>query len=84
LVTILRSTTRYDPPWVLNGASWDAGLVNAICDGARGCPSLPEMALQKIGAGDVSILAEAEAYERRVAGVQVRIWTLDEALAAYA
>jgi hypothetical protein len=84
LVNVLRATTHDDPPWVLNGASWDAALVDAICDGARGCPPLPEMASQKIGAGDVSILAEAEAYERRVAGVQVRIWTLDGGLAAYA
>ena len=69
---------------MLNGASWDAALVDAICDGARGCPPLPEMTAQKIGAGDVSILAEAEAYERRVAGVQVHVWTLDGGLAGYA
>jgi hypothetical protein len=84
LVNVLRATTHDDPPWVLNDASWDAALVDAICDGARGCPPLPEMAAQKIGAGDVSILAEAEAYERRVAGVQVHVWTLDGGLAAYA
>jgi hypothetical protein len=42
------------------------------------------MAVQRIGVGDVSILAEAEAYERRVANVVVAIWTLDAGLKAYA
>lgn len=84
LAGVLRATTREEPPWVLNGASWDRALVQAICDGARGCPPLPDMATQGVGAGDVSILAEAEAYERRVANVRVRIWTLDAGLAAYA
>lgn len=41
----------------------------------NGCPG--------IGVGDVSILAEAEAYERRVANVAVSIWTLDAGLSAY-
>jgi len=84
LVKILRSTTQPEPPWVLNGGSWDAKLVHAICDGTHGCPALPDMAMQGIGAGDVSILAEAEAYERRVAGVRVGVWTLDVGLSAYA
>lgn len=84
LTEVLRATTVDDPPWVLNGASWDAPLVVAICEGARGCLPLPDMALQQVGAGDVSILAEADAYERRVAGVTVCIWTLDAGLAAYA
>lgn len=84
LARVLRATTHADPPWTLNGGSWDGALIEAICDGVRGCPPLPDMALQRIGAGDVSILAEADAYERRVAGVRVRIWTLDRGLAAYA
>ncbi|MEJ7797789.1 MAG: hypothetical protein WKF42_04750 [Solirubrobacteraceae bacterium] len=42
------------------------------------------MAAQGIGAGDVSILAEAEAYAARVTHVEVRIWTLERLLTAYA
>ncbi len=84
LVRVLRQTTAADPPWVLNDAKWDGTLITRICDGARGCPSLPDMAAQGVGAGDVSILAEVEAYEERVSHVQVRIWTLDHGLAAYA
>ena len=84
LVKILVSTLREQPPWVLSSGRWDAALIGAICHGTASRPSLPQMATQRVGAGDVSILAEVEAYERRVAGVQVGIWTLDAGLAAYA
>jgi hypothetical protein len=83
LSDFLKATINDNPPWTLNGARWDADLLNAICDGTRGCPALPDMAMRGVGAGDVSILAEAEAYERRVANVKVSIWTLDDGLAAY-
>lgn len=84
LVKLLQAAIADNPPWTLNGASWDSELLSAICDGARGCPPLPEMLSQQVGVGDVSILAEAEAYEGRVASVSVAIWTLDAGLAAYA
>jgi len=84
LAKLLEATVSESAPWTLNGARWDGELLAAICRGARGCPALPEMAAQKIGVGDVSILAEAEAYERRVANVVVSIWTLDTGLSAYA
>lgn len=83
LTRVLRATYEGTAPWTLNGAVWDASLLRAICDGARGCLPLAEMAAQGVGAGDVSILAEAEAYEHRVARVAVGIWTLDAGLAAY-
>jgi len=81
---LLEGTVAGATPWVLNGARWDDSLLTAICRGARGCPSLPEMASQGVGAGDISILAEAEAYAARVTHVDVRIWTLERLLAAYA
>lgn len=83
LVVLLRATSAGTAPWTLNGAVWNGALLEAICDGARGCLPLADMAAQRVGAGDVSILAEAEAYERRVAGVAVAVWTLDAGLAAY-
>lgn len=83
LVTVLRSTAQQSAPWVLNAARWDDQLILALCDGARDRPPLPEMAAQGVGAGDVSILAEAAAYERRVAHVAVEIWTFDTSLRAY-
>lgn len=83
LARLLTATATDSAPWTLNGARWDGDLLAAICGGARGCPPLPDMAAQKIGVGDVSILAEAEAYGRRVANVAVSIWTLDAGLSAY-
>lgn len=84
LARVLMATTKPNPPWVLNGGHWDAALIRAICGGVRGCGALQDMAMRGIGAGDVSILAEADAYADRVAGVDVRVWTLDAGLAAYA
>lgn len=81
---LLGATSENAAPWVLNGASWNAALIRSICDGTDARPDLVEMATRGIGAGDVSILAEAEAYELRVARVEVRIWTLDAGLIAYA
>jgi len=83
LVGFLEATMATSAPWTLNGARWNADLLSAICNGARGCPPLPDMAVQGVGVGDVSILAEAEAYERRVANVDVSVWTLDAGLMAY-
>lgn len=81
---VLQATIDGVTPWTLNGASWDGELLKSICEGARGCPPLPDMASQGIGAGDVSILAEAAAYAERVAHVDVCIWTLEHALSAWA
>ncbi|HWK25278.1 MAG TPA: hypothetical protein VNS09_01870 [Solirubrobacter sp.] len=83
-VKLLHATALGEAPWVLHGARWDADLLRGVCDGVRGGPGLVEMAQQGIGAGDVSILAEASAYAERVAHVDVHIWTLEALLAAYA
>lgn len=84
LARILEQAVAKEAPWVLHGASWDEPLVRAICDGPGGCPALGDMASQRIGAGDVSILAEADAYRSRVTHVRVTVWTLEAALASYA
>lgn len=73
-VALLEATTQGHAPWTLNGARWDADLIASVCGGVRGCPPLPEMASQGIGAGDVSILAEADAYARRL-----RAWAAEHA-----
>lgn len=82
--TLLCATAEGRAPWVVNGARWDESLITKLHAGARGCPSFPDMATQGVGLGDVSILAEAESYATRVRHVNVRIWTLERALAAFA
>jgi len=84
LAHLLRMTAAGEAPWELHGITWNGELLNGMCDGVRGALPLEDMAMQGVGTGDVSILAEAEAYRRRVAHVDVRIWTLDAGLAAYA
>ncbi|MBO0767659.1 MAG: hypothetical protein J2O48_03150 [Solirubrobacterales bacterium] len=83
LTTFLRATAKGEAPWRLHGAVWDGGFLTSICDGPASCLSFPDMAAQKIGAGDVSVLAEAEHYRTRVASVTVEVWTLDAGLMAY-
>lgn len=84
LSTLLERTIAGSAPWTLNGTPWDERLLAAICRGVGDAPSLVEMASQGVGVGDVSILAEADAYAQRVAHVDIRIWTLDGALSAWA
>ena len=83
-VALLQATAAGRAPWSLHGAVWDGGFLMSMCEGPASCPSLPDLAAQKVGAGDISVLAEAEHYRGRVAGVIVEVWTLDAGLRAYA
>lgn len=84
LVKLLEATAHDQAPWRLHGAVWDGAFLVSMCEGPASCPPFPDMAAQKVGAGDVSVLAEAEHYRNRVAGVTVEVWTLDAGLRAYA
>jgi len=83
-VELLRLTAEGRVPWVLHSVAWDARMLNLLCDGPGAVGEFVEMAGSGLlGAGDVAILAECELYASRTAGVDVRIWTHDERLAAY-
>ncbi|WP_281424195.1 hypothetical protein [Nonomuraea rhizosphaerae] len=40
--------------------------------------------MSRLALGDLCILAERDLYRSRVAGIDVRIWTLDEQLRSHA
>jgi hypothetical protein len=85
LVKALKAALLAHPPWVLTGEVWDAAMVDAVIHGSEQRPAALELLTQGIGTGDIGILAEVEAYRRRVpSATPVRIWTLDHGLAAHA
>ena len=85
LVAALENALIAAPPWVLTGEVWDHALVRATVSGSTTRPDAISLLTQGVGTGDIGILAEAEAYRRRLpSATPVRIWTLDDGLAAYA
>jgi hypothetical protein len=87
LVTFLRMSMQGAPPWVVSGAVWDTAFLHDLVEGSPPRPNLVELATQGIGAGDASILLEAQRYRERVdlpSGLPLQIWSLDEGLQSYA
>lgn len=81
----LRAIAEEHAPWRLHGAAWDAGFLRRLCDGDARRPSLVDLATQRVGVGDCSILTEITAYRENVAGsVTVDVWTTDAGLRAHA
>lgn len=71
-------------PWQLHLFAWDAEFLASFAEGAGTGMDVVEHAMCQLGAGDLSILTERAAYVRRTGIKDVRIWTRDIALAAYA
>jgi hypothetical protein len=83
-VGALKAALAAQPPWVLAGHAWDGQMIDLIVHGAGQRPEALLLLCQGIGTGDIGILAEVDAYRRRVpSATPVRIWTLDAGLAAY-
>lgn len=83
-VALLRLMVAERLPWVLHSVAWDERMLAMLCDGtAMTGPFVDLAAAGAIGTGDLAILAECESYAERTAHVDVKVWTLDERLAAY-
>lgn len=82
---LLRLVADRESPWVLHEIAWDRALLRDLAQGGSTRTTLIEHAASKVGCGDLSILVERDRYRAGVAkGVAAGIWTLDEALAAWA
>lgn len=71
--------------WLVHELAWDAGFLDALCDGAStGEPFVDLAGGGLLGTGDVAILAERDRFRGGRAHLDVGIWTLDAGLAAFA
>jgi hypothetical protein len=85
-VALLRATIEgRGVPWVPHAVAWDGRMLGKLCDGARMTGSFVDLATAgDLGTGDLAILAECELFEERTSGVEVKVWTHDQRLKAYA
>lgn len=70
-------------PWILHDVQWDRGFLEQLLEGAGTEVSYIQHARNRLGTGDLCILAESRRYMERT-GCQVEVWTLDTKLAAHA
>lgn len=82
-VGVLRLICDGKAPWSLHQFAWDLEIVQDLIEGAGTGRALHEHAEGKVGAGDLTILAEMRAYATRVRPAEVQVWSLDADLAAY-
>lgn len=80
---VLRLTLAGESPWILHAAAWSEELLEMLCDGVPNAGTFVDLAGQgRLGAGDLSILAERDLYSKRTAIKNVTVWTHDAELAA--
>ena len=83
-VDMLELVAERKAPWVLHEVGWDGRFLRVLAAGASSGVSLVEHALNKVGCGDLCILAERDRYLAGVSsGVTAEIWTLDQGLAGW-
>lgn len=80
---ILRLVCDGKSPWILHDVQWDRDFLEQLLGGAGTGMSYVEHARNRLGTGDLCILAECRSFAKRT-GCQVEVWTLDTGLAAYA
>lgn len=83
---ILRLTASGEAPWTLFEATWNGPFLLELRTGATTSMDIVEHAAnQSLSCGDLSVIAERDVYRTRVArGTDVRIWTVDHAMRAWA
>lgn len=84
-VRLIESVRAGAPNWVLHEIEWDDAFLAALCAGSTtGQPFVDLAGHGLLGAGDVAILVERDRFKARSAHLDVRIWTLEATLGAYA
>lgn len=79
----LRLAVQGQTPYTFHDFAWSAGFVERFLEGAGTGQTFIEHATASLGAGDLLILTELEAYRQRTR-LDVRIWTRDAQLSAHA
>lgn len=81
---VLQDIRAGTAPWQLHSVYWDAAFLEHLIAGASTGMTLVEQAANRMGCGDLCVLAEREAYRRNSAIKDVRVWSLDNHLQAHA
>lgn len=85
LAGFLTAAAEGRAPWTVVATEWSGEFLQSLVDGGGTAPSLADLAMQGVGAGDACILRELAAYRSRVpSGLTLSVWTLDAGLAAHA
>jgi hypothetical protein len=82
--TILHHTRNGTAPWQLHSVQWDSAFLEHVITGASTGMTLVEQAVNRMGCGDLCVLAEREAYRRRSGIRDVKVWSLDIHLRSHA
>jgi hypothetical protein len=80
---LLKLSVEAQTPWALHRATWDEKLLGYMIAGVDTGRDLVEHAtMRRLGAGDLSILAERKLYQQSVStkAVRVEVWTIDDKL----
>ncbi|WP_419944498.1 hypothetical protein [Candidatus Poriferisodalis sp.] len=84
LARVLKAASSAQPPWVVRATTWNRQFVDELLDGnSTGTDLITLVGDGRLGSGDVAILVERDQFQRSTAHVDVRIWSLDDTLAAY-
>lgn len=88
LSDLLMRSASAAAPWVVGKADWSQTFIQDLVAGVPDVPieSLVELATQRVGIGDASIIHEAHVYRNSTStpsGQNIRIWTLDAGLQAF-
>ena len=78
---LLRLICAGQAPWVLHDVAWDSMFLQQLLDGADTQTSYIDHAQAGVGAGDLCILTERQAFSNR-SRIPAGIWTLDGGLSA--
>lgn len=87
MVRLLRAARGSEVPYIFNELSWDDELLDALCRGDSTEQTFVDLAGNGLmGAGDVAILVERDRFVARTgySRQEVRIWTLEAVMGAYA
>lgn len=82
-VGVLQLVSEGKAPWTLHQFTWNREVLLDLINGVGSGKPLHVHAEEKVGAGDLAILAEMRAYKARVQTADVAVWSLDAALSAY-
>lgn len=83
LDAMLRLICAGRAPWILHDVAWNGSFLQKLLDGANTKTSYVDHAMEGVGAGDLCILTERQAFSER-SRIPAGIWTLDGGLSARA